>query len=301
MEVYANSIKTLTYAIYVDGQLVAADDDDVVITIVDDDGEEIMQEPASVNSEGIYSVTIGPMVTSDYGVKTFYWSYMYQNLEVNTQPEYLVVVNPYVSYHSFTVRRRDIGMTPLEFEAVEPIARGIIDVFCNQRFTREDGLSHTILGNDSDSLWLPRRLINLERVDILDPHIDGSGTPQYYDLTQYVTMDNDNRWMVRRKTASFVDRSSSPTHNRRFFKYPSRYLVTGSWGWESVPEDVSKAASILIGDYICADAKWREKYVSNIRAGDWRMEFYRTGDDTTGNANADMILSGYRNLAPAVI
>jgi len=56
-----------------------------------------------------------------------------------------------------------------------------------------------------------------------------------------------------------------------------------------------------VKEYFCDDAKYREKYIANIRAGDWRMEFRVTGDETTGNANADTLLSGYRNVALAVI
>lgn len=307
MEVYAGTIGRAKHTIYFDGDVVEADAA-VVLTIYDREDFILLQQPATFVQAGqfddfdsYYYVTIGQEITGDYELKTLEWEYQISGNEVVTPREFLVVVNPYVRYNDFKLMYPQTNLDYKEFALVEPVVRKVIETYCNQTFTRSDAESFSIKGQNSDSLPLPRQIISLDSVQVLDPSIDADGNETPYDITEYVTVDDDDRWHIRRRTFWPVDRSLSPTNRRSLFKYPMRYRVTGSWGWDMVPEDVARAAAILVNDYECSDAKYREKYIANIRAGDWRMEFIATGDETTGNANADMILSRFRNVGLAVI
>lgn len=247
-----------------------------------------------------YEATIGPDVTANTGKYEIEWVYdiITNDTTYNMTPrEQFSVVVPYVGLAEMMSFPELASYAAKELRAMERLVAGIIDVYTNQTFNREDNLSVTILGQDSDQLALPRRIINLDTVSVLD--YDEAIDP--YPITEYVKFDTDNRWILRRRKDWDVDRKINPVSSYRFFKYPTLYQVTGDWGWDFVPQDVSRAAGILIKEYFCEDAKYRDKFIDNIRAGDWRMEFKVTGDETTGSANADMLLTGYRNVGLAVI
>lgn len=307
MEVYAGTIARVKHTIYFEDDVSEADGG-VTLTIYDKDDVVLLNEVATYVAAGAndefdsyYYVTIGQDITGDYEAKTIEWDYVVDGKTVTTPREFLSVVNPYVRFNEFKLMYPGTTLDYSEFKLVEPVVRKVIETYCNQTFTRSDAESFSVLGQNSDSLPLPRQIISLDSVSVLDPAVDSAGTETPYEITEYVTFDNDDRWHIRRLTSYASTRAMTPTNRRSLFKYPMRYRITGSWGWDMVPEDVVRAAAILVNDYECADAKYREKYIANIRAGDWRMEFTATGDETTGNANADMILSRYRNVGLAVI
>jgi hypothetical protein len=306
MEIYERETTRLRHRVYVDGELTDADDGTVVLRIYNYEDSTHEEYQAEHDGDGLYSVLLPFDVTNTFEARTLAWAY-----EINTQPyesarEHLYVVKPTITYNQFARLHPnaldDIG--PAEFRLVEPVVRKVIERYCNQVFTREDNRAYTVMGQNSDSLPLPRKALAVHSVSLLDAsrtYADGEPIDNYYELTDYTIFDDDDRWSLRRRTSAPVSRGLTPTSNRRFFKYPNRYRILGDWGWDMVPEDVTIAAGILINDFSCQEASYREKYISNIRAGDWRMEFKLTGDETTGNANVDMILSSYRNVAMAVI
>ena len=299
MEIYRNEVEELRHYV-VSAGLVTTADGIVMLRIYDPDGTEVFaDEPALVEPVGgapYYSQTVGTNVTNLGAGHTIEWSYT-----VNSQPvvktEQLNIVTPYLPLGSLLTMPELEGLETFALRKMERLVAGIIDVFTNQTFSRENDRSLTVIGQDSDNLALPKPIIELKDIELLD----GSTGITPHSLLEYTTFDKDSPWILRRKRDVFVSRKLTPTARYAFFKYPMMYLVTGDWGWEHVPADVSRAAEILVKDYFCEDAKYREKYIANIRAGDWRMEFKVTGDETTGSANADMLLTGYRNVAAVVI
>ena len=305
IEIYAGSIERIHHSIFIGGELTPADD---VVTwnLYDADGTLIESRSATYNDpfddgDGSYSVLIGQDITNSYEERSFNWQYQVEGEPVSTPKELLVVVNPYVTFGQFTTHFPNTHIDYDEFILLEPTVRKVIERYCNQKFTREEGVGFVMVGQNSDTLHLPRQIISLDAVEVMDPHVDAQGNETPYDISEYITFDESNRWAIRRRTSHAVERSMTPTNRYAFFKYPKKYRVVGDWGWDMVPEDVSQAAAILVNDYSFPDSKYREKYVKNFRFGEGRMEFGVTGDETTGNANADMILSAYRNIAPAVI
>lgn len=302
MEVYRNEVEELRHYVVVAGQITTAPL--VTARIYDPLGIEIFSGEADLIDDDpevpYYSLIVGPDITSLGAGHTIEWSYTIQHLSQMipvVRREELNVVTPYISMAALKTNPELEGIEDYALRKMERLVSGIIDVFANQTFSRDNNVSITILGQDSDQLPLPKRIIRLADISMLD-HDEGI-TP--YPLNEYVMFDPDDRWTLRRRTSHYVQRKFTPTTRYRFFKYPSIYRVTGDWGWEYVPEDVTHAAMILVQEYFCEDAKYRDKFISNIRAGDWRMEFKLTGDETTGSANADMLLTRYRNVGLAVI
>ena len=85
------------------------------------------------------------------------------------------------------------------------------------------------------------------------------------------------------------------------FKGGSRYEVTGTYGFNSVPGDVQQAAILLINDLLCQDSIWRTKYVQQASMSDFKFTFFKEAFYGTGNALADRILSRYQTMDMVVI
>lgn len=85
------------------------------------------------------------------------------------------------------------------------------------------------------------------------------------------------------------------------FKGGSRYEVTGTYGFNSVPGDVQQAAILLINDFLCQESNWRTKYVQQASMSDFKFTFLGEAFSGTGNAIADRILSRYQTLGMVVI
>lgn len=196
-----------------------------------------------------------------------------------------------------------------EIMAMERLVSRIIDSYCGQSFGFEKNRTKTVMGSGSEYLILPDRLWELDNVAVLDDferivrdsqgnvvEIDRSGR----SLMEYVVVDLDNPWRIRnRRSYNFV--SLDETRRRDFFRNGNVYAVTGNWGYPFVPARVTEATMVLVKTYFYDDSAYRDRYISSIQAGNWRMTFSATGDATTGSANADIILSSYRNINAAVL
>lgn len=299
MEVYRNEIEQLRHYVVVAGEFAAADGV-VMVRVFDPDGTEVHADEADIvavaGEPTYYATNIGPAITDLESGYSLQWTYTVGGVAV-VKTEELHIVTPYVPLSTLMLLPELAEFDTFALRKMERLVAGIIDVYTNQTFSRENDAAYIVLGQDSDSLALPKRLIELASVELLD----GTDSITPYPLTAYVVTDPDRPWLLRRRKDFDVSRRLSPTTNYRFFKYPELYRVTGDWGWDYVPAEVTRAAEILVKEYFCEDSKYRDKYIANIRAGDWRMEFKVTGDETTGSANADMLLTGFRNVALAVI
>jgi hypothetical protein len=86
----------------------------------------------------------------------------------------------------------------------------------------------------------------------------------------------------------------NPNHvSLNTFKDGNIYTVDGNWGWEEVPAAVKEAAKLLVNDYACADAQYRDRYLTSMTAADWRIQFNSGAFKGTGNVRADQLLSDF--------
>jgi len=201
------------------------------------------------------------------------------------------VVTPYVSISSLRMIRELNEFSDYDLFGMERLVSRVIDTYCGQSFGSQVNASKTAIGAGSDYLWLPARLTSLTSVKISE---------EERDVTEYTVLDKDNPWRIRNRRDYEYD-PVSEIDPKTFFKNGVIYVIKGNWGYRYVPPEITEAAKILVKTYFYDDSAYRERYISDIKAGQWSMKFTATGDSTTGSANADMILSAYRNINAAVI
>lgn len=181
----------------------------------------------------------------------------------------------------------------------ERLVRRIIQSICGQNFGFTYG-AKAIIGSGERVLHLPQRLIHLTGVTLnVYPydaipfgsiHITGGGWalttgsgPEYLTTKMAPPEDaiySSNGVIV---VPGFVNNWTAN----------NIYIITGSWGYEGVPQDISDAASLLIDDYNCDEDTYRNKFIANMRSADWRIEYDPRTWSGTGNAKADQLIAPY--------
>lgn len=177
-----------------------------------------------------------------------------------------------------------------EIERIEKAVRHVINAHTGQQFGRYVGVKK-VSGSGGRLLLLPARLLSLSTVNGSSNgfSITGDG----YILRQYP-------WGVPPVKADYYGlhmHTGGVIHNPNDVKLgyftASTYEIDGVWGWEEVPEQVAEAAKLLVNDYACADAAYRDRYLSSMTAADWRIAFNSGAYIKTGNARADLLLSEF--------
>lgn len=326
-EFYVNSYSTVPVDVYDPHGNLAEPDGDITIKVFDfdeigEDEETGDRTQGKVVAEGVaeevsyggmtqtgrYYYLITPSLSSKPRTLQIRWEYTVGG--VKREGNKTVFINvPYVSLEQLRTVKELNDYSDEELVVMERMVSKIIDVYCGQTFGYEIETTKTAFGTNSDFLWLPARLWKLDEVTILDDYVSVLRNPEgdiigkdfdSRSVREYVVLDNDNPWRIRnRRNIDYI--TLSITESRNFFRDGAIYAVTGNWGYPYVPIQISEAAKILVKTYFYDDATYRERYITTIRAGNWRMEFQATGDETTGSANADMLLTAYKNINAAVI
>lgn len=187
----------------------------------------------------------------------------------------------------------------------EAIVRNIIQSYTGQTFGKFYGVKN-VAGNDSTRLAMPTPLISFD--SMTDVTFD-------YDPTAFrITGEG---WFLGQIPGAYWTIKDSPPDEildsfnnvivapdsikKNDFSFCSIYTINGVWGYESVPVKVIQAAKILINDYACQDATYRDRYLHSMKSADWRFEFNQGAFDGTGNVKADQLLEEYRLDNIAVI
>lgn len=198
--------------------------------------------------------------------------------------------------------------TDAQLATAERRIRGVINKYTNQDFGRQEG-TKKIVGTGESQLRLTDRLAVL--TNISGPNV----LVNYSQDNQLAVIDNGSFYDVR-GDGYFIGvatsiygsyaytnpiRDPDSTWDSGGFIENASYFVTGVWGWESVPSDVKEAALILIEDALCPDSEYRDRYVGNYKAADWRVEYSDRAFRGTGSVMADQLLDSYRRWSMTVI
>lgn len=298
MEIYENTVGVKDHHVYLGDELRDADFGvtyEIVHPTKELEGGGVFTEFGLADrvDTGIYRVTLGSTVTGDSDIKEIHFEYQVGGYEVRTSPELLEVIRPYVSLPEYNAMFPFRPLTMADFRVVERSVRRVIDAYCRQSFQLRKNVTKVVPGGSTNALQLPDRLVSLNGVN--------TNSTAGYSIISSVVHDPSNPWSIHTNTStSLSPRTSDPLERTDYFRNV-RYYVTGDWGWQHVPNEVKDAAAILINDFLDDDSVYREKYIDNIRAADWRMEFAATGNETTGNANADMMLERFRTYRPEIV
>lgn len=239
-------------------------------------------------------------------------SFTYQSDDY-TQSKTFNVVAPYLDIWELRSVLPSPQFSDSQAWEVETAVRKIIDAHCGQQF----GVSSKVvpvLSNGFDVLVLPERLITLSDMTINGVSIYNTETDlgggYFLGETQFNVVGDG--WYIQTIpwTGSSYGSDITITVNGPIydpfsalqpFKKYNYYYVNGTWGYEEVPEAVKQAALLLANDYACAESLYRDRYLKNMKAADWELEYSALAYMTTGNVRADQLLADYVRSGWAVI
>lgn len=240
---------------------------------------DIFHEWESETPEGNYSVTAGvaTFTPSSIGVHKFVWD--------TGKIEHRVAVVRLVA--------PDAGLTGAELEAFianERLARFIIEGYTGQKFGPYHEKELTLQGDDGDSLVLPLRLTSFTSI------IDNDGI----DITEQLQVSHSNDEIIQGKPGyrggayDFDTKRDISAWSYDIFSHRKDFSITGNWGWEYVPPEVSQAAELLIASFSGGEvAEMRASGIYEAQLGDFSLKLNADQWGTTGNVQADQLLSRY--------
>lgn len=284
-EVYANSISTIKYIIMVDGVPTVATGD-VTVSAVDSAGHtwlSAVTATATANT-GEYKVLVPPSSVAQHGILTVTWTFSVATFAINQVEEYNIVF-PYADWSQFVEQ----GITYADFIEREAVSRYVIERFCGQKFFKEIN-TYNVYGNSGQSLFLPRKLLELNSVvsDTFNDDFSIDTEWQIYGDGELLKQHGQGR-------RSLGDRGGFFGANRELPR-DRKYIVSGTWGWNSIPAEVIEAANILVADMICDQHTYRDRYLKSVKFDKWSIDFMPDAFETTGNVLADQLLEEYRLL-----
>lgn len=303
-ELLVNSISNIEYKIYVDGVLTDATGD-VRVTVSKEDVKIVDNQIATPvpSTDGTYrylmptTITVEgePFdVTSAEGILKATWTFAV-GVTTLVVTEYYDVVTPYCSWEYFAPVSPDTIPTYQDYLECERIARFVINSHCGQEFGQEYS-TYAVEGHGTNSLALPRHIQTLDAVTWATNPVPRPGEVIGWNYP-YAWEIVASGWTIRQQPYP-NDPIVTNQHKPRFIRNRT-YNISGLWGYQSVPTEVVEAAKILTADAMCKEAKYRDKYLDNIKMGDWRLQFTAGAWQGTGNAKADDLLIDYR-LTPGI-
>lgn len=216
---------------------------------------------------------------------------------LQTRSETHEIVTPYVSVAEI----RDslnlpADITDEKLVKTERVVRKIINKFVGSGFGKYYA-TKSVLGKGDEQLALPERLVSIDTVT--GPYLNP--TLNFYELRgdgRYIAATSvypEGDWV-------FTNVIAAPDWDaRHMWKENVRYSISGVWGWEDVPTEVTEAALILIEQQLCPDSEYRNRYIEDVNYADSRLSFNGRAYNGTGNVIADQLLSDFIRLPFTVI
>ena len=317
-EIYTYSNAPIRNKLYWQGNAIDADDE--VTVSVFDITEDPLADPI-INPESAIGTFTAQKSETDIGVYELFlpydytvfqrkfkliWSWEYEGAPLNSTT-FCDVVVPYAPIEEVA---EDLNLgsdfndpnnkSYHEMRMAEKYARKMIEYFTGQKFFLFDD-TFTVMGNDSDTLPLPRKIHslhtlhqndqlwidNLEGVNnlgyVIEPTTSGFGIK----INQSSLLNNDAYIANGMVPPSIHDVSPN------IFKRGRQYKVYARFGWDAVPDDVEQAAIEIMRLYFSKDRVWKDRYVNKISTTDWNFQYGSDAFSGTGSAYADKLLSDY--------
>ena len=242
---------------------------------------------------------------SDNGVLTIEWSFTFDGISTHKRTEVHEVVTPYVTLTE--LRDYDPAIEVLSDDKIlelESRARGEIYRATGQHFWSNTD-SITVYGQNDWTLNVPQRILSLD-----DIHYLNGATQDLQDLG--VFLKDEYTLGYAPQAYNLLDTSityggviyAPPSNYDPFFRQDTAFVVTGTFGWDTVPNDIVLATKMLVKDYVTDTTTdtYRQKNVKRLQTGTWSVEFGSNDSGyNTGNSEVDKILDQYRLPGMAVI
>lgn len=192
-----------------------------------------------------------------------------------------------------------------DIQMAEKYARKLIELYTTQYFYPYLD-THVAYGYGADILPLPFKLNQLTELYENDLLVYQYPAPSINDPNKwpYDPIISESGFGIRVNRQNEADQITysanglvpKTIYDQNYsgaFKKDYRYIVKGTFGWESIPDNVEEACIILINDFFNKDSAWRNRYVSKIQTFDWTFEYMEDAHRGTGNYYADMLLQPY--------
>lgn len=317
-EIYKDSNTAVSTKLYVNGEAVEVDAPPTA-TIFDITKDPLVSPPISPTvsltfvyttpsevDTGVYSFYLPPGYTSRDRKFKIVWNYVYKSIPYQ-HVTYLDVVTPYVSIQEAI---EDLGFgsdandpnykTYHEIRMAEKYARKMVEYYTGQKFFLFDD-KITVMGNDSDSLPLPRKIYSLHTLEENDQLlVDKLNDVSYIGYDVEATTSG---FGIKINLGTLVDNDvyiangmippSIHDSSLNVFRRDKHYDVYARFGWDSVPDEVEQATIEIMRTYFAKDRAWKDRYVSKISTTDWNFQYGSDAFTGTGSAYADKLLLDY--------
>jgi hypothetical protein len=306
MEVYRNETKEVLLKL---PQSVDIVPNTLNVTAVDCKGVQLYDfSDAERTSEGIVVTLPFSLVSED---KKFYISWAFDYLESSVEKSYvyhqqIIVVTPYVLPSEILAQFPQLSAMNISEETIritEKRVRGVIESLTNNFFGRYHA-EVDVIGAGEKELKLPDRVIELENIQGTNVMYS---TPGQASLSHYY-LYGDGYYIgfaqpMPDGTYDFDNVIKNPysMYHRGGFRDNFVYTITAEWGYKAVPEAIKEAAAILVGDYLCPQAAYRDKYIKSTSSEGSRFEFVPKAYLGTGNATADILIEPYKRIVMVAI
>lgn len=246
---------------------------------------------------GEISVTLPLFLNQFDGNVSVYFSITYsEDGELYTVNRSVPVemVTPILSFAEIREIDANVFATDAEATKIEKAVRHVIQAYTGQEFGQFVG-EKKVKSTGGPVLFLPAKLQSIS-------HFDG----QAFDESHFSIGDEGYTlryypWGVPPVKADYHGlhmHVGGVIHNPNGvrvgqFADGRQYTVNGVWGYDEVPAPVKEAAKLLVNDYACADAQYRDRYLQSMTAADWRIQFHSGAYQRTGNVRADQLLSDF--------
>lgn len=267
-----------------------------------------------------YYVILGLGQTQKETQLKVHWDFSIGGTPVS-RDDYFDVVTPYLS--TGEVKAIYPEATDEEARRLEASVRFIIEAYTGQKFGHSVK-TLTVEGHGESALRLPERLLKITRLETLTTGLNPLGTlivsDGWYlkkgwtdvvsdipnDSTYWSGFDPDDEALpgepgYEKQGHGHIIHAPGTAGRPTEWRNDYPFKITGEWGYYTVPQDVKEAARLLVNDYACSEAAYRDRYLKTVEASDWKLEFFGTASMTTGNARADQLLSKYVILDWAVV
>lgn len=326
-EIYKNSNDPIKTKIFWKGQLIESDEP-VAVTVYDMTEDKsvspaispsvpiaILEAEQDEVNPGTYITYLPLQLTNRNKKLKLVWRiYTEGNTEYLTT--YCDVVTPYVSIAE-AVEDLNLGSDPSdplyksyhEVQMAEKYSRKVVEDFTGQSFYLYDD-EFVVYGTDSDILPLPEKINEIYSITsndiVLIDNINGINnwgyTPRITEGGFGIRLD---RTQLLDNTVYVANGMVPPTINDSYagqaFRKGVRYVVSGKFGWENVPDEVEQATIQIMGHYFSADKAWADRYIKKVSTFDWDFEYGSEVFSGTGCAYADKLLSDYVNSQMIIV
>lgn len=252
------------------------------------------------------SVPIPYSITREDGYFDVVWTYTVGGLGPYTRRDRNNVVTPYFTKADLVAD--DATASILSDATVikrEAVVRSVITSITGQTFGYKTAAVEAFGSGDS-VLLLPTHIEEITSVAYADVPL----SPFEYDYRpvnsgygiEMIVSDYGDSIKVPAYEEQIYAGIINPEYLRRgVFRDNVEYVVQGTFGYVSVPNDIQLAAIMMAEGMSSVDSAWVDRYVKKISAADWSLEFNGGALEGTGNATVDRILNGYSTTGIAVI